>query len=664
MSDVATRSPSRKRPFAVVATFLLLLTATAVPVLGGLASPAAASTTVTQTFGFDNDTLQGFTVPADVTSITITATGGQGGWGGADDSGNPPPGGYQGVVSGSMSVTPGDYLTIGVGSGADEPIETGCTGGQDWTSPDDPSDAVAGISPLPQYDGGTGGAPGPNGCSGYGGAGGAATAVEIGSSPDDPTSVGSVVAGGGGGDGGSGQYALVQGQINLASYVPQTTPTPITYGIPAGCTTDCAMENTIESPSPLPAEPTQGQDGIAVFTQCGGSTSGSNADQYFDTGAPDDEPGCDGGGGAGGGGGAAGGAAGNDQFGSGASDEWYGQGGSPGENSTGGIPGLNALYAYYADADTGAPNPDNSFADPGGMYDGSVVITYATGVPGIPTGLSATAGEGAVSLQWVAPDPGAHPISDYVIQYSSDGGADWTSDDTGSTATSATVTGLTDGTPYIFEVQAVNSDGSGPFSTPTGTVEPSGPPAAPSIASITPEDGALQVDFTPPASTAPITTYLYQLDGAGPWRSVATTTSPLTISGLTDGTTYSVEIEAVNTTGSSPASNSVSQTPEAVPGAPTVDSVAVGATGATVGFTPGATGGSSITGYQYSLDGGMTWVPTTTTSPVDVTGLTEATGYSFELEAINGSGPGAPADVVLHHDGGAGRPHHHGDRAR
>ena len=107
MSDVATRSPSRKRPFAVVATFLLLLTATAVPVLGGLASPAAASTTVTQTFGFDNDTLQNFTVPADVTSLTITATGGQGGWGGADASGNPPPGGYQGEVSGHDVGDPG-----------------------------------------------------------------------------------------------------------------------------------------------------------------------------------------------------------------------------------------------------------------------------------------------------------------------------------------------------------------------------------------------------------------------------------------------------------------------------------------------------------------------------------------------------------------------------
>ena len=170
MSNDARLHRSIRYFVAVVASFPLLLSSIAVPVIVGLSLPAAATAaTVTQTFGFDNDTAQGFTVPAGVTSISITATGGQGGWGGADSSGNPPPGGYQGVVSGSISVTPGEYVTIGVGAGADEPIQVGCTPGQDWSSPDDPSDAVAGISPLDQYDGGMGGAPGPNGCSGYGG---------------------------------------------------------------------------------------------------------------------------------------------------------------------------------------------------------------------------------------------------------------------------------------------------------------------------------------------------------------------------------------------------------------------------------------------------------------------------------------------------------------
>ena len=409
----------------------------------GTPAGATTATTVTQTFGFDNNTLQNFTVPPDVTSLTITATGGQGGWAGADSSGNPPAGGYQGQVSGTISVTPGDYLTIGVGAGADEPVDTVCTGGRDEQSPTAVYDSAAGVNPLSQYDGGMGGAPGYNGCSGYGGGGGAATAVEVGSSSSSPTSVGTIVAGGGGGDGGSGQYVLVRGQIGLASYVPQTTPTPITYGIPAGCTTACTSHNTIESPTSLPTDPTQGQPGIAVFTMCGGDTTGSNADQFFTTSAPNSEAGCDGGGGAGGGGGAAGGSAGNDEFGSGTSDEWYGQGGSPGENSTGGLPGLSAIDAFYADTDTGVPTGTDTFADPGTAFDGSVTITYSTGVPAAPTSVAGTPGNGSLALQWTAPSsPGAAPISDYIVQYSSDGGAHWVTDDTGSTATSATISGL------------------------------------------------------------------------------------------------------------------------------------------------------------------------------------------------------------------------------
>jgi titin len=614
------------------------------PTLSGPSSAGASTPgTVTQTFGFDNDTLQNFTVPAGVTSLTITATGGQGSLGGADNSGRPTDGGYQGEVTGTMSVTPGDYLTIGVGSGGDEPIDTGCTKGLDASTPADANDSLGGINPLTQYDGGMGGAAGPNGCSGYGGSGGAATAVEVGSSSSAPTSIGAVVAAGGGGSGGSGQYALVRGQISLAAYVPQTTPTPITYGIPNGCTTNCTSNPTIESPSPLPADPTQGQAGIDVFTQCGGSINANTSNQYFNADAPSGEAGCDGGGGAGGGGGAAGGAAGNDQFGSGSSDEWYGQGGSPGDNSTGGIAGLSGVDAYYAGADIGAPSGTNTFLDPGASYDGSVVITYSTGVPGIPTAVSGTPGNADVALQWTAPSAGADPISDYIIQYSSDGGAQWTTDDTGSTSTSAIVSGLTNGTGYNFEVEAVNSIGDGPFSTPTGPLTPSGPPGPPAITSISPEDGALQVNFTAPVSSEPITGYVYQLDGTGPWYSSPATASPLTISGLTDGTSYSVEIEAISGTGTGTASNSVTQTPVALPGAPSITSVQVGSTTASVSFAPGSDGGSTITSYRYSTNGGSNWTTTSTTSPVSVSGLSSGTSYAFELEAVNVSGDSAPA---------------------
>ena len=620
---------------------LALTTVVALTVYGiGPAWASGGPSTVTDPYGYTAATST-FTVPPNVTSLTLTLMGGQGGWGGADSSGNPPAGGYQGEVTGTIAVTPGEFLTIAVGAGADEPYYTGCTRGKDASSPTDAYDAVAGLNPLAQYDGGMGGAPGPNGCSGYGGAGGAATVVEVGSSPSSPTSVGTVVAGGGGGDGGSGQYALVRGQIGLAAYVAQSAPTSVTYGLPAGCTgAACSSHDTVQSPSALPTYSTQGQAGTAVFTLCGGTTNANNADQYFNTGAPNSEAGCDGGGGAGGGGGMAGGSAGSVQFGSGSSDEWYGQGGSPGENSTGGLSGLSAFYAYYPDTDTGTPSGTATFADPGAAYDGSVTITYATGAPGAPTAVTGTVGNGTASLQWAAPaSPGTAAISDYTVQYSSDGGASWVPDDTGANATSTTVTGLTNGTGYIFEVDATNSIGTGPFSSPSTTFTPSGPPGAPAITSISPEDGGLQVNFAPPSSTLPISGYLYQLDGTGPWHAGSATSSPLMISGLNDGTSYSVQIEAVNAVGAGPPSGSSSQTPQSVPGAPTISSVEVGPGTASVAFTPGSSGGGTITAYQYSVNAGP-WVPTSASSPITLASLANGTVYGFQLEAVNSSGTG------------------------
>jgi len=640
-------------------TVIALATSVAAPLVTGTGAPSAGASTpltVTQTFGFDNDTLQTFTVPANVTSLTVTLAGGQGGWGGADSSGSPPAGGYQGQVTGTIDVTPGEILTIGDGSGADEPFYTACTGGLDSASPADQYDAVAGVNPLMQYNGGQGGAPGPNGCSGYGGAGGAATVVELGSSSSSTNDLGTVVAGGGGGDGGSGQYSLVKGQIGLASYVAQGTPTTITYGTPAGCTTSCTSTSTIQSPSPLSSPTTQGQQGTAVFTMCGGTTNKNNSNQYFNANAPSGEAGCDGGGGAGGGGGAAGGSAGSVQFGSGSSDEWYGQGGSPGQSSTGGLAGLSAQYVYYSDTNTGRPTGSNTFQDPGAAYDGSVSVTYSTGVPGAPTAVSGTAGNGSANVTWTAPSAGADPISDYIVQYSSNGGTTWTTVDTGSTSTSTTVTGLSNGTGYLFQVQAVNAIGSGPFSASSPTITPSGPPGAPTVTSITPADGGLGVGFTTPTSSAPITGYLYQLDGTGPWLTATGTTSPLAIGGLTDGTTYSVAIEAVSTIGTGSPSNSMSGTPEAVPGAPTITAIQTGAGSARVAFTPGGSGGGSIAGYRYSTDGGSSWTSVGTTSPLSITGLANGTTYSFELEAVNGSGDGAAATASFSTPSAPGAP--------
>lgn len=97
---------------------------------------------------------------------------------------------------------------------------------------------------------------------------------------------------------------------------------------------------------------------------------------------------------------------------------------------------------------------------------------FAPPAPAAPT---VTAGNAQVSLRWSAPTVLAQtPITDYVIQYSSNSGSTWTTFSDGtSTATSATVTGLTNGTAYTFRVAAVNGVGQGPYSSASGSVTPS-----------------------------------------------------------------------------------------------------------------------------------------------------------------------------------------------
>ncbi len=79
-------------------------------------------------------------------------------------------------------------------------------------------------------------------------------------------------------------------------------------------------------------------------------------------------------------------------------------------------------------------------------------------VPSAPRNLLAEGGDGQVKLTWEAPeDDGGSEITDY--QYRINGRNPWPS--IGSTQTTHTLTGLINGTEYVFEVRAVNRIGRG-----------------------------------------------------------------------------------------------------------------------------------------------------------------------------------------------------------
>ena len=576
---------------AAFGSFLGLAVGSFVPMPAAAAySTSVSGANTTLTFGYEGS-IETFTVPDNVSEITITVAGGESGRGGSDYGTRPAKEGFKGVVTGTVPVSAGQVISVAVGEAGNDSSRTGCSGGVNAESGDS-FEAVGGRNPISgKYAGGNGGAPGPNGCSGYGGAGGAATVVMIGTDAD-PDANGNIVAGGAGGSGGNGQYSSLVGGIGKSTFTARSDD----------------------------GTNTNGQKGLYTKAACNSAGMGT----------------CDGGGGAGGGGGAAGGSQGTVEFGAGSATEWYGLGAYPGANATSDYPGLVASY--------------NAYTFTTSQNDGFVTITYSAGTPGSPTGVAGTVGSGQIDLYWSAPaSVGVSAISDYEVEYAVSPYSTWTQDTacTG-TGTTCTVDGLVNGTAYKFRVRAENTAGLGSYSAVSAAITPSGVPAAPTIDSITPSDGSLSVAFTAGSTVAPIVDYEYTIGDSGVWYSAGVSSSPLTISGLTNGAAYAIKIRSLNSVGSSVDSNSVSGTPSVVPGAPTITSVTAPSAGVLeVGFSPGYIGGSAITDYEYATSPGDntsnfgSYVSVgSTSSPFSISGLEAGAAYTVALRAINSAGTG------------------------
>jgi titin len=111
-----------------------------------------------------------------------------------------------------------------------------------------------------------------------------------------------------------------------------------------------------------------------------------------------------------------------------------------------------------------------------GIQTTTATLTVTPAVaPDTASALVATGGNSQVALSWTAPvSNGGTPVTDYIVQYSTDAVTWVTFADGTSTTTSATVTGLTNGTAYFFQVSAVNAAGvSAPDASTAIAVTPS-----------------------------------------------------------------------------------------------------------------------------------------------------------------------------------------------
>lgn len=179
-------------------------------------------------------------------------------------------------------------------------------------------------------------------------------------------------------------------------------------------------------------------------------------------------------------------------------------------------------------------------------------------LPTAPLNIQATAGNASVALRWEAPGwDGGGPIFDYRIQYSSNNGTSWVVFPDGtSTNTQANVTGLLNGTAYIFRVSAVNSAGFGSPAT-TSSVTTGTVPAAPKRLAVAVTSTAVELSWTAPAVVrgAEVQGYVVQQssDNGRTWSTVATTNASTTTARLSSvsGAACLFRIAATNRFGQS-----------------------------------------------------------------------------------------------------------------
>lgn len=224
------------------------------------------------------------------------------------------------------------------------------------------------------------------------------------------------------------------------------------------------------------------------------------------------------------------------------------------------VPGLTNGTEYqllvWATYDNATEGPDSN----------SVLGTPFGGV-GTPTP-SATPGEQQVSLFWTAPDLGGHtgPLSYYVV-YRPVGTTTWFTGPGPIGARTTVITELVGGVAYEFGVFAASTDGAfsatgSTTATPTAPPPPPQAPSAPLNVTAVAGNGAAVVSWTPPASSGslPITNYEVV---AGPGGQTCRAVAPSTtcrVTGLTNGTTYTFTVRALNGAGWGPyslASNAV-----------------------------------------------------------------------------------------------------------
>lgn len=307
-------------------------------------------------------------------------------------------------------------------------------------------------------------------------------------------------------------------------------------------------------------------------------------------------------------------------------------------------------------------NYGNGWSEPSANSN-AVTPTLPVTVPAAPT-ISAISGDAQITATIVYGSDGNAAIDDREIEISSDSGSTWTLvSEEASVSTTASITGLTNGTSYVLRARAHNSAGWSEWSATSAAAIPTPDfvataPAAPTISSVTAGDGQVTVVLAPGDDGGSVITnynvFYALVSSPSSWiafERADSTATTVVVTGLTNGVAYIFKANAENVVGAGiDSAASAEVTPvvsgPTVPAAPTAVSAVGGTKGITVSFTPGATGGAAITDYAlwYSSNNGSTWTlyadGTSVATKILVTGLTAGSTYLFKVAAVNSVGTG------------------------
>ena len=176
-----------------------------------------------------------------------------------------------------------------------------------------------------------------------------------------------------------------------------------------------------------------------------------------------------------------------------------------------------------------------------------------TGVTVAPYG---SGGQDALLINFTPPNANGFPIMNYKVL------AGGVVIGTFGLAVPIPIGGLTASTTYAIQVQAINSQGSGiPSDVVNGTTNEAEPPAK--ITGVTSEvlsSSSIRINFTAPSDNgSAITGYIVYMNGFEHGNFVGSV-PPLTITGLTAATSYSIHVKAVNSISSGQLSDPISAT--------------------------------------------------------------------------------------------------------